>query len=123
MKIAGWEEETVAEMDAGAKMTRVHAKKSYEGDLEADATVEFLMYVRADGSADFVGYEVVTGSLNDLAGSFVFSHVGTFEAGKVDSTLTVVEGSATGALSGLRGKTDFVFGHQEEYPINFEYGL
>jgi hypothetical protein len=49
------------------------------------------------------GYDQVTGRLGDRLGGFVLQHIGTYEAGAVKDALTVVPGSATGGLSGLRG--------------------
>lgn len=48
-------------------------------------------------------------------------HVGTFVDGISTETLTIVPGSATGELVGLRGEGGFAFGHTDEYPFTLDY--
>ena len=122
-KIAAWDEETVSDLENGAKLTRARVKKVYSGGLKGDGTVEYVMTHRSDGSAIFVGYESFLGILDGRTGSFVFHHVGTFTDGAVKSTWTIAEGTATGDLTGLSGSVDFSAGHQEEYPVTFTFDI
>jgi hypothetical protein len=121
-KIKEWQEEMISEQGVG-KIVRAHVVKSYTGDLEGDGVVEYLMAYTADGSTRFVGYETVTGSLKERAGSFVFEHTGTFDKGVVNSVWYVVDGSGAEALSGLSGTVSFSAGHQEEYRVVLNYEL
>ena len=73
------------------------------GNFEVKGTIAYLMCYSSNNIAYFIGYERVTGRLGDRSGSFVLQHNGTFEAGAVKDALTIVHGSATGDLSGLRG--------------------
>ncbi len=122
-KITGWEEEILSERESGGALKRAHVAKSYQGPLEGQGVVEYLMLYQADGSARFLGYETVQGRLADKSGSFVFEHRGTFKDGTVDSEWSIVEGSGTEALSGIRGSVQFSAGHQEEYSITLVYEL
>jgi len=122
-KIAGWDEKPIAELPEGLKTTRVHVTKHYTGELEAEGKVEYLMVHRADGSASLVGYETVTGALNDRSGAFVFEHAGTYDKGIVDSTWHIVEGSGTGQLAGITGSLPFKSGHQDEYTVTLDFDL
>lgn len=122
-KITGWEEEKITDLKEGGKLTRAHVGKSYEGDLEGEGRVEYLMMHRADGSADYVGYEKFEGSLKNQKGSFVFEHRGFFKGGEANDIWTVVKGSGSDALSGLSGSVNFSEGHKEEYEITFDYEL
>ncbi len=122
-KITNWDEKPYDETEGAPKLTRAHVTKTYEGDIEGKSTVEYLMMHRADGTAEFVGYERVTGRLTGRSGSFVLRHQGTFEGGAVKSECVVVPGSATGELTGLRGESSFAAGHAEQYPLtlNFDF--
>ena len=120
-KINEWDEETIQEVGAGGKITRTRVTKSYDGDLIGEGIVEYLMAVKADGSASFVGYEFVTGELAERTGSFVFEHIGSFREGTVDSRWSVVDGSGTEELAGIQGSVEFKAGHQDEYSITLRY--
>jgi hypothetical protein len=52
--------------------------------------------------------------------SFVL-HIGKFENGVIRSKLTVVTGSGTVDLKGLRGEIDFMSSSAKEFPITFNY--
>lgn len=106
-KMKSWDEKPYDEIEGGPKLTRATVAKSYSGDIEGDGTVEYLMIHREDGSASFVGLERVVGSIGDRRGSFVLEHKGTFEGGTAKITWSVVPGSGTGDLSGLRGEGGF----------------
>lgn len=122
-KITGWEEEEITNLSGSGKLTRAHVGKSYKGELEGEGMIEYLMMYRADGSADFVGYEKVECGLKGKKGSFVFEHRGFFKNGIADDTWTVVEGSGSDGLAGIEGKVRFKEGHKEEYEVDFDYEL
>lgn len=122
-KITGWDEETITEIAEAGKLTRAHVGKSYEGELEGEGKVEYLMMYRSDGSADFIGYEIVEADLNGRKGSFVFEHRGFFKEGVATDTWTIAEGSGSGGLSGIKGSVQFSEGHKEEYEVTLNYEL
>lgn len=104
----------------GAKQTHAQVGYRYEGDLTGESTLHYLMQYNADGSGSFVALERFTGTLHGKAGSFVFQHVGTFEP--VRAALTIIPGSATGELDGLRGTAQIeLAGHAESYPLTLDY--
>ena len=76
-----------------------------------------------DGSARFVGLERIKGQLEARSGSFVLQHIGTFESGIVRAALTMVSGSGTGELSGLKGEGSIEAGHAERVPLTFIYAF
>jgi len=121
--ITGWDEKPCDEIAGDSKLTRAHVTKVYSGDIEGEATVEYVMMHRADGDAEFVGYERVICRLAGRSGSFVLRHKGTFEGGTVKSDCVVVTGSATGELTGLRGESSFAAEHAEQYPITLKFDL
>ena len=110
-------------MQGVPKLTRVSATKSYQGDIAAEGKLEYLMMYRDDGSATFTGLERVVGTVAGRSGSFVLQHSGTFEDGVAKVTLSVVPGSGTEGLHGMRGEGGFAVGHQPPYHITLDYDL
>ena len=102
-EVKNWDEKPYSEIAGQPKLTRADVVYGYHGDFEGEGTIAYLMCYSSNNIAYFIGYEQVTGRLGDRSGSFVFQHNGTFEAGAVKDALTIVPGSATGDLSGLRG--------------------
>jgi hypothetical protein len=120
-EIKSWDEKPYNEIDGAPKLTRASVTKSFQGDIEGEGTLEYLMVYRANGVASFVGLERVVGRIGDRTGTFVLQHSGTFEGGKATVTWSVVPGSGTGDLRGLRGQGGFSSGHAQRYQISFEY--
>jgi len=120
-RIDSWDEAIYEEFDDGRKFSRASIKKTFEGDLHGEGSLEYLMAYTAEGSASFVGMEFFTGGFGKLIGSFMIQHVGTFADGISTVTLSIVPGSATGELAGLRGEGGFSIGHTEEYPFTLDY--
>ena len=122
--IKSWDEKPYSEGPDQPKLTRATVTKTFTGDLEGDGHVEYLMMYASDGSATFVGLERVVGQIGGKAGSFVLQRIGTFEGGLAKESYSVVPGSGTGELLGLRGEGKSAVGHGMEHPmtLNFEVG-
>ncbi len=101
--VKSWDEKPYSEIEGQPKLVRADVVYSYQGDLEGEGKIEYLMCYSGNNIAYFIGYERVTGRLGGRSGSFVLQHNGTYEGGAVKDTLTIVPGSATGDLSGLQG--------------------
>jgi hypothetical protein len=119
--IKAWDEKPYSEGLDLPKLTRASVTKTFTGDLEGDGHVEYLMVYRPDGSAAFVGLERVVGRVAGKVGTFVLQRVGTFEGGQAKETYSVVAGSATGELRGLRGEGTSAVGHGNEHPFVLNY--
>jgi len=119
--IKSWDEKGYNEMDGAPKLTRAGVTKSYQGDIEGEGKVEYLMMYRTAGSASLMGLERVTGSVGGRSGSFVLQHTGTFEDGVAKVILSVIPGSGTGDLRGVRGEGGFSVGHQPPYAMTLDY--
>ncbi len=102
-EVKSWDEKSYSEIDGQSKLVRADVVYTYHGDLEGEGKIAYLMCYSSNNIAYFIGYDQVTGRLGDRSGSFVLQHIGTYEGGAVKDALTVVPGSATGGLSGLRG--------------------
>jgi hypothetical protein len=121
--IKSWDEKPYSEGEGLPKMTRASVKKTFTGDLDGEGQVEYLMLYRADGSATFLGMERVTGRIGDRRGSFVLQRTGVFENGLAKESYTVVPGSGTGDLAGLKGEGKSAVGHGMEHPFELTYEL
>ncbi|SRR6266404_1156272 len=119
--LKSWDEKTYNEMQEVPKLTRASVTKSYQGDIEGEGRLEYLMMYRDDGSASFTGLERVVGTVGGRSGSFVLQHNGTFEHGVAKVKLSVVPGSGTEGLRGIRGEGEFAVGHQQPYHMTLDY--
>jgi hypothetical protein len=122
-QVKGWDENPYHESEGGPKLTRATVQTAYQGDIEGEGAVEYLMVHRTDGTANFVGMERIEGRLGGRSGSFVLQHEGTFEAGTAKTRWSVVPGSGTGELEGLRGDGGFAAEHAQEFPVTLDYEL
>jgi hypothetical protein len=123
-KIENWDEKPYAELDEGRKLTQATVRQALSGEIEGNAEVEWLMCYGPDQTADFVGLERVVGRIGDRSGSFVALHSGgTFDGRVARGELSVVPGSGTGELEGLRGSGEFTAPHGGEPSLTLDYDL
>jgi Protein of unknown function (DUF3224) len=107
-KIEGWDESAYSDEEDGRKLTQASVKQSFSGDIEGEGSVEWLMCYRPDQTAEFVGLQRIDGRLGGRSGSFVLLQTdGSFDGTEAKGQLSVVPGSGTGELSGLRGQGRF----------------
>jgi hypothetical protein len=95
--------------DLGDWLGRMRVRKTFEGDLVATGEAEMLSF-RSDeeGSAGYVAVDRITGTLHGRKGSFILQHSGLMDRGRSSLTVTVVPGSGTEELAGLRGSMEIV---------------
>jgi hypothetical protein len=123
-KIEGWDENPYAEIETGGKLTRASVKQAFSGDLEGQGAVEWLMCYRPDQTADFVGLQRIVGRIGGRAGSFVLLQTdGSFDGKEAKGKLSVVPGSGTEELSGLRGDGEFTAPVAGQPSITLDYEL
>lgn len=121
--ITSWDEKPCSEGQGLPKLTRASVIKTLTGDVEGESRSEYLMMYREDGSASFVGLERVVGRIGGKSGTFVLQRTGAFENGQAKESYSVVDGSATGELAGLRGEGRSDVGHGLEHPFSLDYEL
>ena len=119
--IKSWDEKPYSEGPDLPKLTRATVKKTFTGDIDGEGQVDYLMMYRSDGSATFIGLERITGSVGGKTGTFVLQRTGVFEDGQAKESYSVVPGSATGELRGLRGEGTSSVGHGMEHPFTLNY--
>jgi hypothetical protein len=122
-KVQSWAEDAYAEIGEGGKLTRASVTQAFTGDLEGEGAVEWLMAYRADETAHFVGLQHVSGRLAGRAGEFVLETSGAFDGTKAEGQWTVVAGSGSGGLQGLRGSGGFSAPLGSEATITLDYDL
>jgi hypothetical protein len=120
-KVQGWDERTYREIEGGRKLTQASVRQEFEGDIEGAGAVEWLMCYREDDTADFVGLQHVEGRIGDRSGSFVLQNAGTFDGSAAKGRWSVVPGSGTGELRGLRGEGEFTAPLGGEPSISLDY--
>ena len=121
--IKSWDEKPYSEGAGLPKLTRASVTKTFTGDIEGEGQVEYLMMYRSDGSASFVGLERIVGRIGTRSGTFVLQRSGVFENGQAKESYSVVGGSGTGELAGLRGEGTSDVGHGMEHPFVLNYDL
>ena len=123
-ELASWDEQTYEELDDGAKLTRATVTQTFSEDIEGEGSVQWLMAYRSDGTAHFVGFQLIRGTIGDRKGSFVLETIGDFDGKVATWKARVVEGSASGDLAGLTGKGTFGApkGPKASYELDFEFG-
>jgi hypothetical protein len=111
--IRSWDEGPWAEDESGRKLTHAKVTAAYEGDIEGEGTSQSVMCYRDDENATYAGFERVVGRLGGRSGSFVVEARGTYQDRTATTAWTVVPGSGTGELAGLRGSGGYTAGHSD----------
>ncbi len=122
--LKAWDEKPYNELPGELKLTVTKVTYAYQGDIEGEGTLDYLMVYRADNSGSFVGLERVIGRVGGRSGSFILQHTGTFDKTDVNGTFFVVPRSGTGELTNLSGDGSInLSGHAERYPMVFNFHL
>ncbi len=123
--LKSWDEKTWDGKDHkaehGAKLTTARVVLTFQGDIEGEADVHFEMVYRDDTYATYVGLQRITGRIGNRSGSFVTTASGVFENGAASSTWSIVPGSGTGDLKGIRGEGQTVAHHGDTQPFTLDY--
>lgn len=106
----------------GVALARARFDKRFTGPLEATSVVHMLSCLdAAKTSGGYSAIERVTGSISGKAGTFVLQHTGIMDGGRPSLVVTVLPGSGTGELVGLRGRMEIrIEGGQHFYDLDFE---
>jgi len=108
--VTGWDGAAYDEPSNGPHLSRVTICKAFRGDLEGESVGEGLFCGANDpgAGAGYVVSERVTGSLGGRSGTFVLQHGGLAAPGMTPHSFgSIVPGSGTGELVGLRGEVTF----------------
>ncbi len=112
-----------AQEDPAVSIGRLLLDKKFHGDLEAASKGQMLAAgTSVPGSAGYVAMEMVSGTLEGRAGTFVLQHLGIMNRGAPQLAVTVVPDSGTGELVGLKGKMTIVIAGGKHF-YEFDYTL
>jgi Protein of unknown function (DUF3224) len=103
-EVTGWEPEQLDLGDAGPlAFGRITLRKTFSGPLTGTSVVAMTSVGVGEAPAGYVALELVTGTLEGRAGSFVLQHTGVVEGAEGSAGGLVLPGTGTGELTGLRG--------------------
>lgn len=122
-RITSWDEKPIHELGNGRKIVTANVSQAYEGELQGQANVVYVMFYQDEKTARFTGYETLECEYRGLSGRFVISHDGEYGEGKARSHWRVVSDSATGELAGLSGSGSFEAGHGGEAMVSLNLKL
>jgi hypothetical protein len=119
----GWQEEAYAELEGAPTLSDDRVSHRFTGDIEGEGTARFLNAYRDASTAVYVGFERVVGRVGGRSGSFVLQVTGSLENGAATNRWSVVAGSGTGELRGLRGEGGYVARVDGNEPYRLDYRL
>lgn len=110
-EIEGWDEAVYDAPAEGHTLARTTVRKRFSGPLQGTSFAE-LLTAGGEGGQGYVASERVEGTLDGRRGSFVLQHGGIADEREQRAFGSVVPGSGTGELVGLRG--DGVYAHDDD---------
>jgi hypothetical protein len=124
-EVKSWDENPYDEGDDVGKLTRAQVVFTYQGDIEGEGAVEYLMAYPDADAAHYIEQQRVVGRLGKRRGSFVLHGSGTFETATntASGTWDVVPNSGTGELRGLRGHGSYTATHEPPATFTFDYSF
>jgi hypothetical protein len=98
---------TYDEPTDGPKLNEVQLTETFVGDVEGEGKARVLQAQWADGSLKYCTIERVVGALAGRRGSFLLQVEGSVQGKHNKGAWSVIAGSETGDLRGLRGDGGF----------------
>ena len=89
--------------DASSAQIRPLRSRTFSGDLTGESRAEILI-TKSEGGGGYTGQDLITGTLNGKAGSFVIQHGGILGPDGVTNSGTIVPGTGAGELEGITGQ-------------------
>ncbi|PZG13725.1 DUF3224 domain-containing protein [Nonomuraea aridisoli] len=121
---AGWTPQPPFDDRDGVTLGVVTLTKTFEGDLTGTSLVTMMVATTPEeDSRSYVALERVEGTLDGRTGSFVVQHDAVSDRGEQSLRVSVVPGSATGELRGLRGRLDITIDPDGTHHYTFDYTL
>jgi len=122
-----WDEERVGEVEGRHAVARATFTTEWKGEISGTSTC-WLLISYVDGDPDqpetlvgpYAGYELVEATIGDRSGTFVLAATGDHRGGVAKTALTIVDGSGTGDLAGIRGSGSYA-ADAMEYSMELDY--
>ena len=118
-----WEENPFSDVAGQLKMTHTSVAKTFHGELEGQGTLQYLMFYGPGEQTRVLGLERITAVLGGRSGSFVLEHIGGDDGNEARGTVTILPGSGTDALTGIRGKGEAVANREGKFTMSLDYEL
>ncbi|MBO2448138.1 DUF3224 domain-containing protein [Actinomadura barringtoniae] len=121
-----WDAEKPYEEGDGQKLTRVHVRKTFHGDMVGTSTTDLITVETKAGPAAYVGIETVRAILHGREGTFVLQHSAGSEDGTAETQWLrwlIVPTSGTGELAGISGQGTIEVGEDGGHSWTLEYAL
>ncbi|RDI46760.1 alpha/beta fold hydrolase [Nocardia mexicana] len=100
--------EVAAADESGVSLVRYGMTEKFSGGVTGTGTASHVSVVRKDGTTTITGVERIVGTVDGRQGSFVITDAAYHDRyNMTHGRWTVVEGSGTGELAGLRGEGEF----------------
>ncbi|MEV2267062.1 DUF3224 domain-containing protein [Nonomuraea africana] len=120
----GWTPQEPYDVVDGAALAFVTLSKTFEGDLAGSGAVTMIVSSsEREDSRSYVAMERVSCTLGGRTGTFVLQHNAVSDEGDDSLTCTVVPGSGTGELTGLRGALQIHIAPDGSHSYTFDYEL
>ena len=121
--VSDWDEQPLADRPIG-KLTRATVTATLSGGIDGTGTVTWLMCYGEDGTAEYVGFLDIDGTVDGRTGGFVVRTSGTFDGQKAVGPWKIVEGSGRDGLAGIAGSGAFDSPHgtQATYRLAIRFG-
>ncbi|HXT18907.1 MAG TPA: DUF3224 domain-containing protein [Gemmatimonadaceae bacterium] len=107
--VVSWDEEPYDRIEGQPRFSHVRSVYEMKGSIQGEASLCYLL-AYADDIAHFVGFALVTGTVNGKSGSFVMNDVGTYDNDVAKGRWMIIPGLGRGALSNIRGYGHFATG-------------
>ncbi len=110
-EVTAYEPVTYEAPPDGPRLNEVQLTETFTGDLEGEGTARVLQAQWPDGSVRYCTIERVAGTLAGRTGTFLLQVDGAVQGTHNTGAWSVVAGSGTGGLRGLRGDGGFEAEH------------
>ena len=121
--VQNWEEQPFSEVNGQLKLTRASVTKTFAGDLVGEGQLQYLMFYGPSDQTHVIGLERIQGTLGGKTGTFVLEHIGGDDGNEARGRVTILAGSGTGELAGLRGSGEALATRSGEYTMTLEYEI
>jgi hypothetical protein len=120
-----WSERFYTEQNALPRLSTVEATNTFSGVISGEGVLRYVMIYTSEEAGVFTGLQTITGAVDGQRGSFTLREEGSWQGMSISSTMKVVEGSGTGALSGISGTAHYTHdgGGSPACPYTFDFTL
>jgi len=121
--VKAWDEKPFSEIDGQLKLTHTTVAKTFQGDLQGESVLQYLMFYGPNQQTRVLGVERITGTLAGKSGSFVVEHIGGDDGSEARGAVTILAGSGTGELAAIRGSGQSIANRNGETSMTLDYEL